>query len=357
MSNKKIVVSLPDSYVNRNSVDDYWDEIELFITRGFLTCKMSIKDLNVVFKTVNHKEISLINDMYFYNENKKMDAYIAFSIFMMNGVQCLINRDETINRVVDLVGGMDTSVKNEIVSKLSHLNMRSNRLHKLVEFYAYEPRSRYKWLSVKGTRITDENNTGVPGTSRIGMNYCQESWVALSTIIDIKNEVESNWTNAKFVGSCFAGKAIKEVYDRDNANKENEIKEREERKASVLSTYINSIHGVDNATQKRYEMLPDGRRAEIVSKNVAETAEQLADQLSMALSGEKDEHDRIVEMEIKKIRERENKINERIETMYTLTNNISNFDEDNPSIRVITEEEAKALIKKSNERVSSVGKL
>ena len=46
--------------------------------------------------------------------------------------------------------------------------------------------------------------------------------------------------------------------------------------------------------------LPDGRRAVVEGRFKAESVEELADQLSSALSGEKDHHDKVVEEHFRK---------------------------------------------------------
>jgi hypothetical protein len=145
--------------------------------------------------------------------------------------------------------------------------------------------------------------TGIPGTVELGMNYCQQTWMAMNEVIDRKEEVEVSWNHAKFIGSCFAGKGMISIDEQDKARRSREQQELEENKMKVLREYIAVSEGRDLVSDEGTVSLPDGRRAVVEGRFKAESVEDLADQLSSALSGEKDWHDKVVEEHFRRAKE------------------------------------------------------
>jgi hypothetical protein len=128
----------------------------------------------------------------------------------------------------------------------------------------------------------------------------------MNHILDKRDDMEAAWQNAKFIGGCFAGKGIRQVEERDKNRKELEKKEVEDKRSDALRKYMNAGGGKEDLTEQ--VVLPDGRKAEVVSRFKAESAEELADMLARALNDEKDAHDLAVESHIRKLNERSEEI-------------------------------------------------
>jgi hypothetical protein len=125
------------------------------------------------------------------------------------------------------------------------------------------------------------------------MNMCQQTWTALCQMIDHREDMEREWANAKFIGGCFAGKGVRQIEERDRGRLEQERVDREELKIKVLYRYLNRTE--DGKDPEEFIKLPDGRTASVAKRFKAESAEELASELSAALSGEKDYHDLVIE--------------------------------------------------------------
>jgi hypothetical protein len=223
---------------------------------------------------------------------------------MANGSNVLFDRPRHIDKLFKLITRLSDVVQNKIIENLSILNERSTHLYPLVEIYAYENRSRIKWAYTKSSPIHSPLNTGMPGTDQIGMNNCQQMWTALSQIIERRDEIEREWQHAKFIGSCFAGKGIRSIDERDRGRLEKERVDREELKMKVLYRYLNRNNTVDGKEPEALITLPDGRKAFVAKKFQAETAEELAREMSAVVSGEKDHHDRVMESETLRMQKR-----------------------------------------------------
>jgi len=194
----------------------------------------------------------------------------------------------------DIVSKLDGKILEEVILNLNALNTKANRLHPLSEVYVNENQSRLRWLQIKNIPIHSPLATGIAGTDELGMNYCQQIWVALNRLQDLREQLESDWTNAKFIGSCFNPKGVRSLEERDRGKKQQEKQEQEEEKMKVIHAYLNRLAGKEEEPSKDV-MMPDGRMAKVEKRFIADSAEELADQLSSALSGEKDFHDRVVE--------------------------------------------------------------
>ncbi len=319
---KKIVISVPETY--KKVSDDVWKEFEDFLFTGFLTATSIVKKHHFVFKTINQNEIKLISyakpvrSSKFESDTSFRIRLIAHSVFMINGVNVLYERPNHIDKIIRIIGTLSPVEQNRIIDNLSYLNERSNRLFPLTEVYTYENRSRFKWLHIIGSPINSHLNTGVPGTDHLGLTSTQQMWVSLNHIVDTKEEVERDWANAKFVGSCMAGgKAIKSIDEKDKGRINKEKQEREELKMKVLYRYLNKIDKEGEEYESKI-YLPDGRLATVVNKFKAETAEELAEQLSSALSGEKDYHDMVMDQKMKEMEGRSKEIDSQKHKLFSL---------------------------------------
>jgi len=307
---QKVYISVPKPPVFPD--DGVWDDLEFYIFTGFLTGRASWQGWAFVFKTLNHLEI---RNLDFFRptaasttEEKSAfrTSFIAHSIFMLNGQNMLPDRDRTIRQLIKLIAKLPVNIQDKIVEELTALNNRAHRLYPLVEVYTHETRGRWRWAQIRDLNIASATITGISGTQDLGMNHCQASYVALSRIADMAEEAERDWSNAKFIGSCFIGKQIKSIDDKDQARHAKEKEDRRARKEQVLSAYLNRSFVAPDT--KEYITLPDGTNAEVVQRYKANTVEELAEQLSKALSNEKDAHDLIIEREMLKAQERSREI-------------------------------------------------
>ena len=307
-SSGRVEISVPKVYAPTD--DTVWEELEKYIFTGFLTSHAIIHNQHFVFKTLNLNEVRLIDFMRPYtasSEEKRSHfraAFIAYSVFMVNGTNSLIDREKNITRLIKIISKFNAAHQEKIFENLTALNEKASRTYQLTEAYSYENRSRFRWMQINSAPLNASINTGIAGTDGLGMNGSQSLWVALNKIYDKKEEMEKDWAHAKFIGSCMAGKGIKAIDDKDKARQERERTEREDAKIKALKGYLNRSTLKDKVPVETVS-LPDGRTAEVVGRHRADSAEELAKQLSSALSGEKDAHDLAVEAHFRRIKERQ----------------------------------------------------
>lgn len=305
---RRIEIKVPDNYRDVN--DKVWKELEEYLFTGFLYSPARILNKSFVFKTLNHLELRNVNFMRPASGSAPdvrsmfRAAMIAYSVFMVDGTNVLHDRQNHINSLIRVVMKIPVEIQERIVENISAINVRAMRLHPLVEPYCHDNRSRFQWMQLRGVPIHSVAATGIAGTEGLGMNYCQQTWVALNNLLDVKEQADREWSYAKFVGSCFNGKGVRQIDEHDKARKNRERQEFEDRKMQIIRDYLNKTEG--ESDDRTDLILPDGRRAIVEGRFRAESAEELADQLSAALSGDKDSHDLIVERHFQKVaKERE----------------------------------------------------
>jgi hypothetical protein len=305
---RKVQINVPSHY--QEIKPEIWQDLESYLFDGFLVSPSNIFGENFVFKTLNHLEVKQILwkrsikgaapevDLQFRS------AFIANSIFLLNGENMLIDRHKNLSKLMKLVSKLSPKIQDKIVENISYINKKASRLHPLVEVYAYENRSRYKWLQISHMPIHADECTGIAGTSNIGMNHCQSAWVALNKMIDKREQSDIEWSYAKFIGSCWNSKGVRQADEQDRARKAREQQERDDLKFNLLMKYMKNQDLESNTQEGKIVTLPDGRQALVSKRFMAESVEELADQLSASLSGEKDYHDLVIEQKRKEYQDK-----------------------------------------------------
>jgi hypothetical protein len=308
---KKIKIEIPEHY-KRNLDESVWDELEEILFSGFLTVRARVSGIDFIFKTLNIHESNLINfskpskESPLEQKTNFQAKFIAYSTFMIDGENALHDRPNHIRNLIELIKKIPMNLQNEVLNKLGDLNRKASRLYPLVEVFVHENRSKLRWYQLNNSQIHLPESTGIPGTNHLGMNSCQSTWTSINRLIEIRDQTERDWTNAKFVGSCFNGKGVRSIDQQDKQHKDIELQKVEQLKVEVLYKYLNKLD--ENAQVEKQTMLPDGRLADVEKTFKAETVQDLADQLSKSLSDEKDFHDLVVEQTMNRIKQRRESI-------------------------------------------------
>jgi hypothetical protein len=124
------------------------------------------------------------------------------------------------------------------------------------------------------------------------MNYAQFTWRSLNHYEDLHEQIEREWENAKFIGSCMAGKGIQKVYTQDVDRRRKRREDIVARKDTIIRYAVFGEEPVDSKYQQGHAVMV-----------TAKTTEELAAQLEASLRGEKDWHDEIIEAHERHVRE------------------------------------------------------
>jgi hypothetical protein len=286
-------------------------DVESLLFRGFLVLPASINNVQFVFKSINHREYEYLQWMtgpVGSVTGKSIDRYyrsfMAYGVFMVDGQNILRDRETWVPQLEEMFSSLPIGAKAKIVQYLSEVNQKASSAVTLTEAYQIESYSRYRWHQFKGLDLMATSSTGIAGTTNLGLNYAQLVWRALNQYEDMKDSAEREWDNAKFIGSCFAGKEIRKLYAQDRDRRVKEREEKIKRRDRLIRQVVLHESPEESQSQGRYVM------------QVARTSEELADQLERSLRGEKDWHDEVVAREEARRREQVLERQQKLRNLY-----------------------------------------
>jgi hypothetical protein len=275
---------------------EVWKDVEPMLFRGFLTVAAEINGVYFVFKSLNHHEFEFLRFSGILRDQQVKtqfwDTFLSYEVFMIDGINILPDRERWVQRIAEMFSEFPKEAKSKIIRHVSEVNRRSSAAVILAEAYAMESISRYRWMQLKGLDLTTTAVTGIVGTQQLGLNWAQQLWRALNLAEDRNEQHERDWENAKFIGSCFAGKGLNRVYSQDSDRRQKEKEERIARKDKLLREVL-----LGEKIPEKSAQLPGA----VIT--MPRTVEELANQLEKDLRGEQDWHDKVVEQHEKRIRE------------------------------------------------------
>ncbi len=268
---------------------EVWQDIEDLLFRGFLTVSGEINGVPWVLKSLNARELDLVR-LYSGGDTDKGLLYAAmFGTFLFAGQNVICDRQSWITEFASVWPTLASEVRSDVIRLLSVVNLKAQQATKLTEAFFCDPSSRFRWQQYRGLLLNDPAVTGIPGTREIGQNYAQLVWCALNRLEDDRERIEANWDNAKFIGSCIAGKAVQKIYRQDQARRRKIIEDRIAQR-DILLRKVLLLESDDTMTI-------DG-----VRRVVARTSADLLAQYERERRGERDWHDEVIAREEEKIR-------------------------------------------------------
>lgn len=254
-----------------------FSDLKQMLFKSFIELKSMYKDfIPISFKSLNDNEIHRIRTLAGDKDapdflTRQNIYYLLFSIYQIDGVNILSDRDLFLNNLYTLVETLHPKLFVAISKQLYGVHERVSKAIRLVERYTIEPDSKWLWYALRDKSLVSEEVTGIKGTSSLGYNICHLLWIYYNRKEDEKNQFKQMWQCAKLVASVLNPKAVQKL------NQQEELKEKEE--------------------QKRKEALVYGD--DFSPKFKVESAEELIQQLEKDISGEKDIHDEIIERNLK----------------------------------------------------------
>lgn len=287
---------------------EVYKDVEPMLYRGFITVSADINGVYFVFKSLNHHEFELLRFSGGMKSERSSatfwNTFLAYGVFMVDGSNILSEREKWLPKLAATFAEFPKEARFKIIRYVSEVNRRASNAVVLTEAYAMETVSRYRWMQVSGLDLTGMAVTGIDGTQRLGLNWAQQLWRALNHAEDRHEDYEREWENAKFVGSCFAGKGISKVYSQDTERRRKEREERVSRKDKILREIVLGEKVADKTLTIPGAVITGPR-----------TVEELADQLEKDLRGDKDWHDRVIEEHETKVRHNYNERKTQLEAV------------------------------------------
>jgi hypothetical protein len=255
-----------------------YDYLEKIITYGFLPSTVRYKDNVIVFKTISDKEYKQIS---FYNSggDYNWSLYrLAFSTFMINGSNCLNNREEAINKLLEFYSKIPITGYLKFLQDVDELHNIYLDSLKFLEGFCYTGSSRVLWR-VFDTSVADTSYYyGIPGIKNVGLNNAQENWIVINKQLDEEEDYNTQFRLSLMVASSFNGKGAQQIGSRFDFHK----KELDDLREEIAK------YGYD---KRRIEK----KKEEDGWAQPLRTREELVKELNRQMSGDKDKHDQFLD--------------------------------------------------------------
>ena len=315
--------------------------IEQLLFKGFLVSGMDVLGERILLKTINRKEFDLIKYFSGDEETKdymiRFDAYhFVYSIFAINGENILPERYKRSSALYEQFINLPLKFFSNADKELGDLRWKMYESLKFLEGYSYTDTSRSRWLSLCGNMPSREEWSGIPGTSELGLNVHQETWIRMNRILDSEQEYHKDFNLSAMIDSSNNAKGVKKM--RAHYDTEWESLQRK-RKELARAGYID-----------KKEVDPEQMWAPSV-----ETREELVEELERQMEGKKDRHDVFMEKFLKKVEDDADKKTQEIQRRVDENNKkLTDVEFLTVSQRALTAEEMVKLKKRKEGYVMSV---
>ncbi len=255
------------------------------IEKGFDYIGVTIRGTPFVIKTISPQELELIR-----LRSNGLGSFVfrifrmAYATYMHNGVDCLQDRETSLNKLVVMYMNMyidEFEILEELAIKLQN---RYKRYFHLVEGFFYSRKSRLLWKT---------HSTGIRSVpyAFTGLYEITEAWGLVNQSVDDEEEYNLIMAPAYLTASAQDPKGIKKVINK----KEGANKLRNDERESLIK--------YGSKANRIFEL--EGQKSKLKDRWTSDisTAEGLVSELNREMRGEKDKHDLFVEDYMNKVRE------------------------------------------------------
>ena len=249
-------------------MEDYYASVRSLIYDGGLFRSFTSKEHNLYLKLRNptQKDIDWIFECSPFNLRVRETALISKCVYSINGR--VLKGGETLEELLVLVSSISKPVNRRLLLCLNTLIEKSQSAFDYLEAFSYEDESRSIWLSWQA-----KSNLGIRFLD--DLSDLQAHWVVWNQIEDERKKVRVDWEQALLVTSSMNSKGAKSIRD----NWEVEDKKIESYRKDLMKSARSGK--MDKAEIRRL-------------KNKKNNFQDLQEEYKRWLSGDEDEHDRIV---------------------------------------------------------------
>jgi hypothetical protein len=319
--------------------DQGFDTLYNLIFRGFLVGECEMGGSNFVFKTITDKEFNLIKscagnpDTVGFLERFNM-YFLAHSVFAVNGENILDKRAQALTDLASFFSNIPGYSFKYLMSELDKLRIECYESLKFLEGFCYTTESRRMWKANKGLAPCTEIMTGIPGTSLLGLNAHQESWMQVNRSLDDGEAYDRELSLTLIVASASNPKGAKHIRSQHDSH----VKNMEEHRKKLAEVgYIDT----KNWASDQWAAPVD-------------TAEELVAELDRQMKGMKDRHDKFIEKHLKDVKDTADKKAKEIEDRIKASRMI----DDNPALtsiqRALTSEETSEMLSGRSRKMTTV---
>lgn len=264
-------------------------DLEELVVPGFLSQQVTVAGVRLGLRSLSPGDYTLLRGRIGEQSSVKSwkEWVVATSVWMVNG-QTLFGDANAAVPVKSVLTSLPLSALDILFSVHVALHNRVASALRRLEAYCYEDHSRLLWRMVGRKSPARDDVAGVPGVSTTGMNHAQRLWVAFNIAEDDRHVWQQEWAAAKLTASASSPKGIRKLNQRDESERKLEAEQRQRAIARVYHEATGHQVGEESGVVMRRSVTP----------------EELVDEMSRWVRGEKDWHDQVIGAYKDKIREK-----------------------------------------------------
>ena len=267
--------------------DEAYASLSDLIFKGFLTAELNLDGELLILKTISDKEYDLIK-VYSGKPNQhsyqvRFNIYfLILSLFMLNNKNMLCEREKNLSELFDYFINLPNNLVKKMLSKLDELRVASYASLNYLEGFSYTGLSRSAWKVLSGNFPCRTEFTGIPGTTNMGLNVHQGSWILINKALDEEDNYNRDFSLSLMVASASNPKGCRHTRNQFDSSK----KMSDDRKNKLAKEGFIDV--------KKWHS--EGWAAPV------DTAEELVAELQRQMTGVKDKHDEFMENYMDQIR-------------------------------------------------------
>lgn len=263
---------------------EIYQDVRKLLHPGFLAHSVDLNGVQVALRSLNDNDWFLLQ----YRVNTKSPTSwkrwtVAASIWMVDG-QIILGDEGALHRVYQMCASLPFNILEDLYSILNALMRHVNEATHRMEGYLYEHESRYLWRS-EGADLVKEGRLSSNG---MGLNPLQKLWLFYNQLEDENERERHEWELAKFVAGPHVPKGIKKINAKDKQARADMKRKRE-------SAMDRIYHEAQGSIPRREKGEKRKGRFEGWQVQIAETEEELHDEMRRWVAGIKDPHDNVID--------------------------------------------------------------
>ena len=268
----------------------YTDLREL-LTPGFLAHPVTVNGVVFVLRSLDISDWYLLRyRAHGASEHGWRAWVVATATWMLNG-SVVLNEEDALPLLYQMCFALPIRALENIYEAVMALVRRSRDCTQLIEAFLYEEESRNLWRSDGAALLAS------PGERMFlrARNPVLKLWTMHNQMEDLRGHNDYLWQMAKFQAGPHAPKGLKKINAQDR-KRENDL---EARRQQVMDRTYYVAKGMVDESPK------DSRKSKRRFQDVvlAESPEELREEMRRWVAGEKDDHDRVIEGVKGRIRE------------------------------------------------------
>ena len=256
-----------------------YQDLEQILFRGFICQPILLgkRKTPILLKSLLESEFDQISLKFFHERDpeRKFKYFVVYSLAQIDSINLLPLRNEVMKDLISLVTRWPEHYFVAVSQVMDKFRVRMEKAINVLDTYVYTHESRSRWFTYKGQQLNSPSITGWEGTENMPLSSIHRRWITLNALEDDKEDYEKHNDVARFMATAFNPKGMQKINDE-------EVRRRKD---------------IEAQRAQAQERIASGRNTEGVtdfSKPEDLSSKELVGLLDHMLSGEQDDHDRMV---------------------------------------------------------------